>query len=69
MTTAELNLLAGGYGITIQRDPAVGVYMVDMKSNRYRKLCEYSQRKYITKEKLIQEIRSFTAWMHNRNNF
>lgn len=67
MKLAEMNLLAGCYGITVQRSQELGAFIIDIKTNRYRRICSYEESKKITKERLMQEIRNFTAQIHKRH--
>jgi hypothetical protein len=65
MTIAELNLIAGGYNISVKKIDS-GVYLIDFKTSRYFKMCESWESKTVTKERLIQNIRKFADKLHNR---
>ena len=69
MNIAEMNLLAGGYDITVKKVDGLGVYLLDNRSNRYQKLCKDTEYRNVTKDKLMTELRYFTNKLHHRTQY
>lgn len=69
MNVAEMNLVAGNYDIQVKRVPGQGLYLIDLKSDRYQHMCDEADVKHVNKEKLVQEIRRFTSYIHKRTSF
>ncbi len=67
MNIPEMKLIAGAYSFDIRGLKTEGIFITDMKTGRYQKICDYDDYHSVTREYLVGVIREFSARLHKRN--
>lgn len=67
MNIPEMKLIAGAYSFDIRGLKDEGIFLTDMKTSRYHRICGYDEYRSVTREYLVEQIRIFSAKMHNRS--
>ena len=66
MNLKELKNIASAYTLETRLLEREGLFLLDMKSRRYHKVCRTNEVESLDKDHFLQEIRKFTNKLHGR---